>query len=182
MTLTLSGQIAAGNINQEFSRAYSSYMSIWHARNGRYGSINTQSARYPTNGISKANNGYAYSDWYGYRHNAVSATINLFQSERRADADTRAWEFRYDGTALGQSWQWGTTNIRGWLRIPFYNGLDVYFDNSIGWGSSWNNAFRAIYSNQRGWLLRVNEPARNYRNYSRLYVQSSENISIYNQS
>ena len=182
MTLTLSGQIAAGNISQEFGRAYSSYMSIWHARNGRYGSINSQSARYPTNGISKTNSGYAFSDWYGYRHNAVSATINLFQSERRADADTRAWEFRYNGTALGQSWQWGTTNIRGWLRIPFYNRLDVYFDNSISWGSSWSTAFRAIYSNQRGWLLRVNEPARTYRNYSGLYVQSSEDISIYNQS
>ena len=182
MTLTLSGTIAAGNINQEFGRAYSSYMSIWDARNGRYGSINPQSARYPTNGISKANNGYAFSDWYGYRHDARSAEINLFQSERNADADTRVWEYRYNGTALGQSWQWGTTNIRGWLRIPYGNGLDVYFDNSIGWGSSWTTAFRAIYSNQRGWLLRVNEPARNYRNYSRLYVQSSENVSIYNQS
>jgi hypothetical protein len=182
MTLTLSGTIAAGNISQEFGRAYSSYMSIWHARNGRYGAINGQSARHPTNGISKANNGYAYSDWYGYRHNAVSATINLFQSERRADADTRAWEFRYNGTALGQSWQWGTTNIRGWLRIPFGNRMDVYFDNSISWGSSWTTAFRAIYSNQRGWLLRVNEAARTYRNYTNLFVQSSENISIYNQS
>ena len=41
MTITLSGQITAGNIGSEFGRAYSSYMSMWNARNGRYGSINT---------------------------------------------------------------------------------------------------------------------------------------------
>jgi hypothetical protein len=182
MTITSSGQITAGNIGSEFGRTYSSYMSMWNARNGRYGAINSQSARYPTNGISKTNSGYAFSDWYGYRHNARNAAINLFQTESRADADTRAWEFRYNGTALGQSWQWGTTSIRGWLQIPFGNRIDVYFDNSISWGSSWTTAFRAIYSNQRGWLLYVNEAARTYRNYTNLFVQSSENISIYNRS
>jgi len=101
MTITLSGQIAAGNIGSEFGRTYSSYMSMWNARNGRYGSINSQSARYPTNGISKTNSGYAFSDWYGYRHNARQASIGLKQVERLVDADTRAWEFRYNGTALG---------------------------------------------------------------------------------
>ena len=182
MTLTLSGTIAAGNINQEFGRAYSTYMSIWHARNGYYGSINGNSERNPTNGIGKANNGYAYSDWYGYNHSATSARINLFQVERNADADTRVWRFRYDGADLGQSWQWGTTSLRPWFYIPQYQGFDVYFDNSIGWGSSWTTAFRAIYSNQRGYLLNVREPARNYRNYSRAYANSGEQFSVYNQS
>ena len=182
MTLQLSGQIAAGNINQEFSRAYSSYMSIWHARNGYYGAINTASERHPTNGVSKANNGYAYSDWYGYDHRATQARFNLFQRERNADADTRAWRFRYDGADLGQSWQWGTTSLRPWFYMPKYQGVDVYFDNSIGWGSSWTTATRRIYSNQRGYLLNVREPARNYRNYSRVYAQSGEFISVYNQS
>ena len=182
MTLQLSGQIAGGNINTEFGKQYSSYMSIWHARNGYYGGINSQSARYPTNGISKTNSGYAFSDWYGYRHNARQAIIGLRQRESSADADTRAWQFRYDGTALGQNWQWGTTFLRTWFYIPIGNRLDVYFDNTISWGSSWTTQRRAIYSNQRGWLLNVYEPARNYRNYSGIYVQSSEQITIYNES
>ena len=182
MTLQLSGQITGGNINSELRRSSSSYMSIWHARNGYYGGINSQSARYPTNGISKTNSGYAFSDWYGYNHGAVNARLQLFQTESRADADTRAWEFRYDGTALAQSWQYGTTTLRPWFYVPIGNRVDVYFDNTISWGSSWTNAFRAIYSNQRGWLLYVNETARTYRNYSGIYVQSSEYISIYNQS
>lgn len=182
MTLTLSGTIAAGNINQEFGRNYSSYMSIWNARNGSYGAINSQSARHPTNGISKTNNGYAFSDWYGYQHNARQAQIGLNQIERFVDADTRAWEFRYNGTALSQNWQWGTTNLRPWFYIPIGNRLDVYFDNNISWGSSWRTAFRGIYSNQRGWLLYVNETASTYRNFTGIYVQSSESITIYNQS
>ena len=182
MTITLSGQIAAGNIGSEFGRAYSSYMSMWNARNGRYGAINSQSARYPTNGISKTNSGYAFSDWYGYRHNARQASIGLKQQERFVDADTRAWEFRYNGTALGQNWQWGTTSIRNWFYVPIGNRVDVYFDNSIGWGSSWRSQRRAIYSNQRGYLLNVTERASTYRNYSGIYVQSSEQITIFNES
>ena len=180
MALQLSGQISAGNINREFSKQYSSYMSLWNARNGRYGSINTQSARYPTNGISKTNSGYAFSDWYGYNHSARQASIGLKQRERNSDADTRAWQFRYDGTALGQNWQWGTTSIRNWFYVPIGNRVDVYFDNNISWGSSWTTQRRAIYSNQRGYLLNVYEPARNYRNYSGIYVQSSEQITIFN--
>ena len=95
MALQFSGQISTGNINRELGKQYSSYMSLWNARNGRYGSINTQSARYPTNGISKTNSGYAFSDWYGYNHSARQASIGLKQVERFVDADTRAWEFRY---------------------------------------------------------------------------------------
>jgi len=182
MTITLSGQIAAGNIGSEFGRTYSSYMSMWNARNGRYGSINSQSARYPTNGISKTNSGYAFSDWYGYRHNARQASIGLKQVERLVDADTRAWEFRYNGTALGQNWQWGTTSIRNWFYVPIGNRVDVYFDNNISWGSSWRSQRRAIYSNQRGYLLNVTERASTYRNYSGIYVQSSESITIFNES
>ena len=182
MTITLSGQISSGNISTEFGRAYSSYMSIWNARNGRYGSINSQSARHPTNGISKTNSGYAWSDWYGYQHNARQAQIGLRQEERFVDADTRAWEFRYNGTALSQNWQWGTTNLRAWFYIPIGNRLDVYFDNNISWGSSWRPATRQIYSSQRGYLLNVRERASTYRNVSGIMVQSSEIITIYNQS
>ena len=82
MALQFSGQISTGNINREFGKQYSSYMSLWNARNGRYGSINTQSARYPTNGISKTNSGYAFSDWYGYNHSARQASIGLKQRRK----------------------------------------------------------------------------------------------------
>jgi hypothetical protein len=182
MTITLSGQIRSGDINAEFGRVFSSYMSMWDARNGRYGSINRQSARNPLNGVSKTNSGYAFSDWYGYNHAARQASIGLKQAERRVDADTRAWEFRYDGTALGQNWQWGTTSIRDWFYVPIGNRVDVYFDNNISWGGSWQEATRQIYSNQRGYLLNVRERASTYRNYSGVYVQSSERITIFNNS
>ena len=43
MTLPNGGEIAAGQINNEFGRSYSSEMSIWHARNGYYGTINDAS-------------------------------------------------------------------------------------------------------------------------------------------
>ena len=89
---------------------------------------------------------------------------------------------RYDGTALGQNWQWGTTSIRDWFYVPIGNRVDVYFDNNISWGGSWQEATRQIYSNQRGYLLNVRERASTYRNYSGVYVQSSERITIFNNS
>ena len=182
MTITLSGQISAGNIGSEFGRAYSSYMSIWNARNGRYGSINTSSERNPTNGVSKTNNGYAWSDWYGYNHRASLGRLNLNQVERNADADTRAWRFRYDGQDLGQSWQWGTTRLNPWFYMPQYQRVDILFDNGISWGSSWTTADRRIYSNQRGYLLNVREPARTFRNFTGVYMNSGEQISVTNVS
>ena len=174
MTITLSGQIAAGNIGSEFGRTYSSYMSMWDARNGRYGSINQQSARNPRNNISKTNSGYAFSDWYGYRHNARNAAINLFQTESRADADTRAWRFRYDGQDLGQSWQWGSTRLNPWFYMPVGQRATVLFDNGISWGSSWQTADRRIYSNQRGYIFYRYEPVGYYAFMDRVQVGSGE--------
>ena len=183
MTLTLSGQITAGNISNEFGRSYSSYMSMWNARNGRYGSINTYaSERNPLNGISKTNSGYAFSDWYGYNHRARIGQLRLNQRESRADADTRAWRFRYDGQDLGQSWQWGSTRLNPWFYMPVGQRTTILFDNGISWGSSWTTAYRAIYSNQRGYLLNVSEPARTFRYYQSVYIQSNEIVTVTNNS
>tara|TARA_B110000091_G_scaffold71313_1_gene78652 strand:- start:445 stop:993 length:549 start_codon:yes stop_codon:yes gene_type:complete len=182
MTLQLSGQITAGNIGRELGKTYSSYMSMWNARNGRYGSINSQSERNPLNGISKTNSGYAFSDWYGYMHNARQGQLRLKQRELYADADTRVWRFRYDGQDLGQSWQWGTTSLNPWFYMPVGQRATVLFDNGISWGNSWQTADRRIYSNQRGYLLNVREPARTFRYYQSVYIQSSEIVSITNMS
>jgi len=183
MTLPLSGTIAAGNINQELGRSYSSYMSIWNARNGRYGTINTSgSERNPLNGVSKTNSGYAWSDWYGYQHNAVRGQLRLFQEERYADADTRAWRFRYDGQDLGQSWQWGTTRLNPWFYMPVGQRTTILFDNGIAWGNPTYTADRRIYSNQRGYLLNVRERASNFRYYQSVYIQSSEIVQVTNRS
>jgi|TARA_B110000093_G_scaffold33962_1_gene34964 hypothetical protein len=180
MTLQLSGQIAGGNINREFGKQYSSYMSIWHARNGYYGGINSASERYPTNGISKVNSGYAYSDWYGYNHGAVRATIGIFQREGSADCDTRATRYRYDGAYVAQSWQWGTVKTSNWFTMPQYQRLDIYWDNNVGWGSSWSWNYRRIYSNQRGYILNVQDRVRDYRNTTGIYARSGESIQLQN--
>ena len=182
MTLQLSGTINSGNINVELGKQYSSYMSIWHARNGYYGGINSASERYPTNGISKVNSGYAYSDWYGYNHGAVNARLQLYQRESQSDVDTRATRYRYDGAYVSQSWQWGTTTLRPWFYMPQYQRVDIYFDNNVQWGSSWANSFRAVYSNQRGWLLYVNEATRTFRNFTGTTVNSNEYLTCYNRS
>ncbi len=179
--LTLSGQISNASINSAFGRV-GSQIGIWEARNGYYGTINTWSGRYPTNGISKINNGYALSDWYGYGHRMPAVPINLFQAERFVDVDTRIWRFNYQGSDLGQSWQWGTTTLRPWVNMARGQRIDVYFDNNIGWGSSWRTSERSVYSSRRGWLLRVFERTSNFRNFTGTYTQAGEMLTIYNRA
>ena len=181
MTITLSGQIRSGDINAEFGRVFSSYMSMWDARNGRYGSINTYaSERNPLNGVSKTNSGYAFSDWYGYNHRASIAQVRLKQQERYADADTRVIRYRYDGAYVTQAWQWGTTSLNPWFYMPQYQSFNVLFDNGISWGNPSHLTTRQIYSNQRGYFLNVRERASTFRFYDRLYAQSGEIFRIAN--
>lgn len=174
--------VSASLINLEFSRGSTSYFSMWDARNRRYGSINTNSDQYPGGVGRNTNSGYAFSDWRGYDHYAQSARLNLFQTERRADADTRVTRYHWENSYISQSWQWGTTTLRPWFYFPSQQRIDVYYDNSIGWGSSWTTADRRLYSNYRGYLLNVREPARNYRNWSGTYALSGEQFSVYNRS
>ena len=66
--------------------------------------------------------------------------------------------------------------------MPQYQRVDIYFDNNVQWGSSWANSFRAVYSNQRGWLLYVNEATRTFRNFTGTTVNSNEYLTCYNRS
>jgi len=184
MTISTS-RVAADAINTELRRYYRSYMSIWHARNGYYGAINTSADRRPT-GVGQTNSGYAYSDWRGYNHSASSAHIQLQQRESGNDVDTRITWYHWNNQYIGQRWEWGTINRyypNSWLGFePYGRRYDVLFDNGISWGSQWNYNYRRIYSNQRGYLLNVYERANTFRNYTGLYTRSNEFIRIDNLS
>lgn len=65
MAIPSSGQIRAQTINFELGRTRTSTLSIDIAENGGYGTINTNSKSYPN-----AANPAAYSEWYGYDHDA----------------------------------------------------------------------------------------------------------------
>ena len=174
--------VTASLINSEFGRSGTSYFSLWDARNARYGSINTWSDQYPGGPGRNDNSGYAFSDWRGYDHYAIYARVELYQSERNADADTRVTRYHWNDQYISQSWQWGTTTLRPWFTAAKGQRIDVYFDNNVGWGSYWTTQRRSIYTNLRGYLLNVYEPAGYYRNWSGTYVLSNEFIRIYNQS
>ena len=173
--------VSASLINLEFSRGSTSYFSMWDARNRRYGSINTNSDQYP-GGVGRNDySGYAFSDWRGYNHYAVAARVNLTQVERRADADTRATRYHWQGSYVTQSWQWGTTTLRPWFTMPAGQRCDILYDNNISWGNPNQYGFRGYYSNIRGWLINTVERAGTFRNYTGPYTYSGEQITVYNQ-
>lgn len=66
MTLPLSGPLEASDINVELGRSATATFSITDAATGVYGAINTCSIPHP-NGTAP----HAYSEWYGYNHNAI---------------------------------------------------------------------------------------------------------------
>lgn len=65
MAIPGSGALSAQTINFELGRSRASTMSIDTAENGGYGAINQNSPNRPN-----AANPAAYSEWYGYDHNA----------------------------------------------------------------------------------------------------------------
>jgi len=72
MTLPLSGPLEASDINVELGRSATAVMSIKDAATGVYGAINTCSPYFP-NGSAP----HAYSEWYGYNHNALCLNSNF---------------------------------------------------------------------------------------------------------
>jgi hypothetical protein len=66
MTLPLSGPLEASDINVELGRSATATFSITDAATGVYGAINTCSIPHPN-----ASAPHAYSEWYGYNHNAI---------------------------------------------------------------------------------------------------------------
>tara|TARA_Y100000389_G_C17438398_1_gene506985 strand:- start:1220 stop:1765 length:546 start_codon:yes stop_codon:yes gene_type:complete len=173
------GRVEAADINREFGRYYRSYMSIWDARNGNYGRVNTRADRNPR-GVGQTNSGYAYSDWRGYNHNAGWAQIWLNQREQDADVDTRVISYHWQGSYITQRWQWGTTNLRWIGNEPYGRRYNVLFDNGISWGNPSAPSTRRIYSNQRGYLLNVRERVSTFRFYDYFTTRSNENIYITN--
>ena len=153
MTLSVGGQVAASDINSEFGRPYYYEMSIWHARNGYYGGINDASSRRPYGSYSggKTNDGYAYSDWWGYQHNASYSNVYNELYEGGADADTciRRWNFEY--SYIGDAWAW----YNQWSyahQARAGDQLYAYFDGNVSWGNWGQGCYRYVYSNYRGYL------------------------------
>lgn len=72
MTLPLSGPLDASDINVELGRSATANFSITDAVNGVYGAINTCSPYYPNSSAP-----HAYSEWYGYNHNALCLNSNF---------------------------------------------------------------------------------------------------------
>jgi len=79
MTLPLSGTLEASDINVELGRSATATFSIKDAATGVYGAINTCSPYYPN-----ATAPHAYSEWYGYDHNAPCLNSNFAMSDGQA--------------------------------------------------------------------------------------------------
>jgi hypothetical protein len=182
MTLPIGGEIAAGQINNEFYRSYSSEMSIWHARNGYYGGINDASSRRPFGSMvgGKTNDGYAYSDWWGYQHNA--SYVNVYQSlyEGSADADTcvRRWNFQYEYIADAWAWynQWSYAH-----QARAGDQLYAYYDGNVSWGWGGVRSLHGVYSTYRGWLHLIYESTFTTREVF-WTASSGETIYVYNET
>ena len=78
MTLPLSGTLEASDINVELGRSATATFSIKDAATGVYGAINTCSPYYPN-----ASAPHAYSEWYGYNHNAACLNSNFAMSDQQ---------------------------------------------------------------------------------------------------
>jgi len=180
MTLSVGGQVAASDINSEFGRPYYYEMSIWHARNGYLGGVNDASSRRPTGAYvgGKTNDGYAYSDWWGYCGGC--SYVNVYQAlyEGSADADTcvRRWNFQYD--YIGDAWAW----YNQWSyahQARAGDQLYAYFDGNVGWGWGGVRSLHGVYSTYRGWLHYYLESTFTYRE---VYwtASSGETIYVYN--
>jgi hypothetical protein len=180
MTLPIGGQIAASDINAEFGRG--GQMGMFEARNGYYGGINDASSRRPFGDYvgGKTNNGYAYSDWWGYQHNASYSNVYQSLYEGSADADTcvRRWNFQYDYIADAWAWynQWSYAH-----QARAGDQLYSYYDGNVGWGWGGVRSLHGVYSTYRGWLLLVYESTFTYREFFWTAV-SGETIYVYNET
>jgi hypothetical protein len=180
MTLPIGGQIAASDINAEFGRG--GQMGMFEARNGYYGGINDASSRRPFGDYvgAKTNNGYAYSDWWGYQHNASYSNVYQSLYEGSADADTavRRWNFQYDyisdAWAFSNQWSYAHQARAG-------DQLYAYFDGNVGWGWGGVRSLHGVYSTYRGWLHLYYESTFTYREVYWTAV-SGETIYVYNET
>lgn len=92
MTLPLSGTLEASDINVELGRSATATFSITDAVNGVYGAINTCSPYYPNSTAP-----HAYSEWYGYDHNAPCLNSNFaFWDDTTTGTENMLYSFKKD--------------------------------------------------------------------------------------
>jgi hypothetical protein len=163
MTLPNGGQIAASDINYELRGWYYYQMGMFEARNGYYGAINDASGPRPGGPGRNTNSGYAYSDWWGYQHNASYSPIYLYIIENSADADVRVRRYWFNGDWVGEWWAWATdwgdsrgNGVYTYARVG--DQCNAWFDANVDWGNGWANCYKNVYSNYRGYLGYYYEP------------------------
>ena len=125
MTLPNGGQIAASQINAEFGRG--GQMGMFEARNGYYGAINDASGPRPGGPSRNTNSGYAYSDWWGYQHNAQYSPIYLYIIENSADADVRVRRYWFNGDWVCKNW----TNFLITETSSFFGNSPDFFKHTF---------------------------------------------------
>lgn len=165
MTLPLSGTLEASDINVELGRSATATFSITDAATGVYATINTCSPYYPNSSAP-----HAYSEWYGYNHNAPCLNSNFSYWD---DPSTTTDNMLYSASNT-YSTQVSSTrpnpasnmSISFWMK-QFNDGVTAGYifglwettgdSMSIEWGtnydsgsSSWSNYLKFSFANSGG--------------------------------
>lgn len=143
------GEISAYQIGAEFGR-YGAEMSIWHARNGYYGGLNGCSGKRPGAPGRNTNDGYAWSDWWGYDHSFSCANVYSYVVESACDADVRIQTRWHEGTWIGEWWNWGGYAYH--TSPAKHTQINAWFDANVDWGYYWCWCYKRNYSNYRGYF------------------------------
>jgi hypothetical protein len=185
------GQVAASDINAEFGRG--GYWTIYDARNGSYGAINDASGYRPT---ANGQNGYSFSHWRGYRHNAGYPSLFLTQNEALTDMNVRLQHYNVYGAFLYDNWyfwctpggHFGGSCDGSFLDWRAYSGISLRADDTINilfnqFDGTYNPTLpylKGVYSNQRGWLYLWDYDAANIQRFTgNFVVNSSERLDVY---
>jgi hypothetical protein len=180
------GSVAASDLSIEFNRGVTTF-DIWYARNGYYGGINDASGYRPT----VSGNGYAYSDWRGYFHNASRPYVYIFKYESQASCSIRLYKYNvYGGADWSERWYFYNTGpwtdaagsapglgpaagVRTSERITF-------LWNHFGWGNPWKTTYKAVYSPYRGTFISWGCDPAIYQRYAEVSgVISGEPFYVY---
>lgn len=124
MTLPLSGTLEASDINVELGRSATANFSITDAVNGVYGAINTCSPYYPNSTAP-----HAYSEWYGYNHNAPCLNSNFaFWDDTSTSSENMLYSLNKTYSTTVSS---SRPSPRGAMTISFWMKM-VYNDQLRG--------------------------------------------------
>ena len=162
--LPTSGQIAASNINNEFSRGSTTQFSMYDARNGNYGAINNASGFRPT---ANGQSGYAWSHWWGYNHTCLTPIVYTMLYEPYVGINVRYYVYdAYGNNIINEFWYYSNTS--GYQSLASDTGVTIRTQNSVqilwnpdGWGSG--NIYKQVYSFPDGVYI--------YNLYEDAYIQ-----------